>query len=231
MADGCLYGHFFIQSTREQVLHLYETYFVPAPVPLPMTEQLWEHYMRVDMKRLYQLLRTDVPTFYLGEFRTMGPLFGMDLSGPILYRQDHNGIMTPLRVRASIGAMWLDDSENASELLFQAFMQGHEAPTGAYVDAWWQSPRLSLDIILPGDYYELFFMKDFGTHYGECLALYATCRRLSCSPRGAGRYVKAELYQVPDRDPALWFQHRGFRIVGHPIMHGWYSSADWRARL
>ena len=187
--------------------------------------------MRVDLRRLSQLLRTDVPAFYIDKFELMGPLFNMDLSGSVIYRIAADGSRMPLGIRAPIANANMDGPKAPDTLLLQAAMSGRPSPTGAYVEHWWMSPRLSLDMILPGDFYELFFMKDYGTDRGERLALYGTTRRYTCHPRTAGFYLKFELYEVPYLDPARWFHHRESRLLRYVRMWGWYSLEDYRARM
>ena len=127
--------------------------------------------MRVSVDKIGLLFNRGLPCLYVGKFQAMGALFGMDLTGPVIHRDGR-----PLPIRASIGRLQIDDPEQAAALLFQAALAGREIPSGGYAWSWWESPVLCLDMILPGDYYNLYFMRDHGTGRGPCVACYATMR-------------------------------------------------------
>ena len=220
-----VFGTYYLQSTPAQDLRWYEMYFVPYPLPIDRSEGVVQIYMRVDILKAPVLFAKGLPCVYLGYFKDMGPLLGVDLSGPVIHRGG-----APIHLHAPIGKIINEDSRRATEILFMAALQGQPEPTFGYVDSWWKSPVMAMDAIIPGDYYELYFMRDYGTQYGECVACYVTTRSRSCG-RAFGLFHKVELYRVPHNDPAMWFRFEAIGYLRELPMMDWAMWGDVRAMM
>ena len=84
---------------------------------------------------------------------------------------------------------------------------------------------------LVGDFYELYYMLDYGTGSGECVALYACTRAMSRSPASVGVYLKCELYGVPANDPSRWWDYAYVRPLGLLRMFEWGDLTAMHSRI
>ena len=90
---------------------------------------------------------------------------------------------------------------------------------------------MALDRMLPGNYYTLYFMRDYGTDRGPCIALYGTVRSRTRDPRFCGLFLKFQLYGVHFDDPAQWYTLYESRPLGEVSLWDWVPPGDSPSRL
>ena len=208
-----MWGVFIAMSTRSQLLRDYEVFFQPLPMPDSASIMI-----AADIARVFLFLRPKWPYFYVGQFASLGFLFGFDLSGDTMKR-----LGAAVRGGGDV-VVYAPQSgdvphpEDHSTILRTAAAGGLRHAMSPRV-AWYHSPLMSMDALVPYDYYELYFMRDYGTDRGPCVALYACTRSMSRTL--GGFYAKHELYGVPHNDPARWFELSTSRCLGSIRMFEW----------
>ena len=215
-----LYGHFYAQSTPRQDLRYYDVFFSPEAVPLPIK---FDVLLAINPGRIASVVVGNRPVFWLGPLCELGHLFQVEFTDFDIRR---GGRAIPVWAPIS-DAYFIRDARGRAERALA--MQQPEPPR--YLPApWWCAPPMAMDAILLGNYYELFFMRDYGTSAGPCVALYGTTRRLS-GGYGHGNFFKFELLDVPFNDPGLWFKTMQVGFVGYVGMPEWATDAIVRSRL
>ena len=205
--------HFQILSTPSQILSDFLVFFTPVPIPAGscMLSLLYAHAWRIPS------LLSSRPIHYWGVFRDLALMFACDLSGWHIVRY---GVAYP--IRAAMGRLRNDLPADHAAILAAAQEAGIEAPTQVSVP-WYRVPILALDFLLQSNFYELYFMRDHGRGYGECVVLYGTTRRDSRHRIRSGYYVKVEFYGVPHNDPSRWWEYRSIYGLGVVCMRSWGS--------
>ena len=228
-----LFGMLFAMSTQAQRLDDYDVFFTPL-------NAVGVDFMRAfyaEMADVQSVLVRDLPCIYVGKFPMLGPLFNVDLSGDRMarpvYARDEGGLLVrvgshPIPVYAPMERVHTDLPREHSRLLRAFALSGQMFPAAAEV-AWYRVPILTMDALVHGNFFELYFFRDRGTGRGPCLALYATVR--SFSRVGLCRYRKIELYGVPDNDPNLWWRHRDCYDLGHIELSWGTHPGEVRARI